>query len=223
MSDDFSLEEIHEAVDRVAAEVLESAGLSGPPVDALALARHLGVELRPRRESPPRRAEPTEEQRQADAARAVADFLRPDVLERLGIEGPGRGLAGASLSSLLAQRLLVPTRWLAAEGRACGWDLEQLKRLFHTAAHELIAWRLLDLPQPCAITIVDNGTVAKRRSNAWRLPRELAPAEAECQSYVHSYSRPRVVRAEGWTVQGWPIHAVDGKREVLRSVLDESG
>jgi hypothetical protein len=230
MSDDLSPQEIHEAIDRVVRDVLDACGVTVPPVDALALARHLGVELRPKRQkprlpgltppgSPP--AEPTEEQRQADAARAVADFLRPDVLARLGVEDAGGGLVGASLSSLLAQRLLVPGRWLAAEGRACGWDLEVLKGQFRTAGHELIAWRLLDLEEPCAITVVDNGVVARRRSNAWRLPRALAPAEEECQRYVHEFSRPRVVRRDGWSVQGWPLHAVDGKREVLRSVVDE--
>jgi hypothetical protein len=223
MSEDLTPEEIHDAVDAVVRDVLDSAGVTAPPVDAVALAGHLGVELKPRRAPTQARSasERTLEQRQADAARAVADFLRPDVRERLGIEGPGRGLAGASLSSLLASRLLVPTAWLAAEGRASGWDLEELHRRFAPAAAELVAWRLLDLSEPCAITVVDNGVVARRRSNAWRLPRELVPAELTCQRYVHQYSRPRVVRAEGWTVQGWPLHAVDGKREVLRSVLDE--
>jgi hypothetical protein len=48
--------------------------------------------------------------------------------------------------------------------------------------------------------------------------RELLPAERECQRYVSHYSRPRVVQAGGWTVQGWPVHRSDWKREILRSV-----
>src|SRR5262249_49668144 len=111
--------------------------------------------------------------------------------------------------------------WLAEDGRACGWDLPALKEAFRTASHEVIVWRLLDLPEPCALTIIDNIEIHRRRSNAWRLPRRLAPAGQECQTSVHRYSRPAVVRARGWTVQGWPLHSLDWKREVLRSVVDE--
>ena len=32
---------------------------------------------------------------------------------------------------------------------------------------------------------------------------------------------PLLVRAAGWTVRGWPVHSVDWKREILRSVVDE--
>ena len=84
----------------------------------------------------------------------------------------------------------------------------------------MLVWRLLDLPEPCLLTIVDNGEVYRRKSNAWRVPRELSPAEQECQRYVHHHSRPRVVQHDGWTVQGWPVHQADWKREILRSVVE---
>ena len=82
--------------------------------------------------------------------------------------------------------------------------------------------RLLDLPEPCIITVIDNDHVHRRRSNAWRINRELSEPEQRCQQYVHAYSRPHRLSADGWTVQGWPIHQVDWKREVLRSVIDEA-
>jgi hypothetical protein len=83
-----------------------------------------------------------------------------------------------------------------------------------------LAWRLLDLPEPCVITVIDDGQVQRRRSNAWRVRRELAAPERACQRYVNHHGRPHVVRAGGWTVQGWPVPRPDGMREVLRSVLD---
>ena len=85
----------------------------------------------------------------------------------------------------------------------------------------MIAWRLLDLPEPCIITVIDNDHVQRRRSNGWRINRELSEPEKRCQQYVHTYSRPHRLSADGWTVQGWPLHQADWKREVLRSVVEE--
>src|SRR5262249_25765173 len=99
-------------------------------------------------------------------------------------------------------------------------DVLELKKRYRTSSHEVIAWRLLDLPEPCIITILDNDHISRRRSNAWRVRRQLEPAERQCQRYVNQHGRPRVVRAAGWTVQGWPVHQDDWKREILRSVVD---
>jgi hypothetical protein len=94
-------------------------------------------------------------------------------------------------------------------------------RCYRTASHEVIAWRFLDLPAPCIVTIVDNDHIHRRRSNAVRIKKELAPAEQKCQRHVHEQGRPRIERADGWTVQGWPVHQPDWKREILRSVVDD--
>ncbi len=101
--------------------------------------------------------------------------------------------------------------------------MAELQVRYPGVAADVIAWRLLDLPAPCIITVLDNGAVTRRRCNVRYVPRDLAPAERECQRYVHHYSRPRVVRADGWTVQGWPVHQPDWKREILRSVVDAEG
>jgi hypothetical protein len=130
---------------------------------------------------------------------------------------------GESLVNLVAERLLVPGRWFESDARTAGYDLEELVSRYPTAAPELIAWQLLELPEPCVITVVNNGHVQKRRSNAWRVRRELVPAERQCQEYVHHYSRPHQTREGGWTVHGWPVHRSDWKKEILRSVCDEDG
>jgi hypothetical protein len=216
MNEDLTREDVYHAADLLVEELLDAASVTRPPVNAVDVARHLQMSLREPAPSAPRGSE---ESRQWSAAQAIGERLKPDLLRRLGFDPASRqSLPGESLAGLLAHRLLTPTSWFAADARACGWDVPELKRLYDTAGYEVVAWRLLDLPEPCVITIVENDHVHRRRSNAWRVNKTLQPAERECQRYVHHYSRPRVVSADGWTVQGWPLHEPDWKREILRSV-----
>ena len=124
---------------------------------------------------------------------------------------------------MIAQRLLTPTAWFAGDARASGWDVAEIQRLYATATLERTAWRLLDLPEPCVITIVENEAVHRRCSNACRVNKKLHPAEQACQHDVHHHGRPHVVSADGWTVKGWPFHQADSKCEILRSVGPEGG
>jgi hypothetical protein len=211
MSDDLTRDEIHGRLDRFVMDLLDAAGVAEPPVDAVALAlRHLRLKL----DLDPHA---DDEARHAAAAHAAGERLKPDLLRALGLDRP-RGLLGGSVAGLLADRLLAPTPWLADEGRACGWDLFALKQRFATASHERLALRLLDLDEPCVISVIDNGHVSKRRSNAFRVNKQLSAPEARVQQLVHRYSRPHDRNEEGWRVQGWPVHAADWKREILRAV-----
>ncbi len=152
---------------------------------------------------------------------AVGARLKPDLLRRLGLDPAARiGLTAESFSGLIAQRLLTPAAWFAADARAAGWDVVELKRLYATAGYELVAWRLLDLPEPCIITVAADDRVQRRRSNAWPITKALHLAERECQRRVRHDGRPQVVSAGGWTVQGWSMPGPDGQREILRSVVD---
>lgn len=237
MSEGLSREEVHEAVDAAIVELLQTAGVVEPPVDAIALAqRHLGMVVCLDRSQPQRgraqrtagrkqiflRPEPSEERHQWTVAHEIGEHLKADLLRRLGIDpDETRAMTGESLANRFADRLLVPTRWLAEQARLTGFDLFALKRSFHTASHEVIAWRLLDLPEPSIITIIDNEQVSRRRGNTCRPPRELSDPEQRCLAQVHRYSRPYEVNDAGWHVQGWPVHQVDWKREILRSQVDE--
>jgi hypothetical protein len=230
MREELSREEVHSATDRIIESLLEGAQVTAPPVDAVAVARHhLSLEVGPDRRRPQRgrrrdslQPEPTEEQRQWEAAHRIGEALKPALLQQLDIDpSQTRALAGESLAKLFANHFLVPTAWLTDAGRACGYDLLDLKEQFATASHEVIAWRLLDLPEPCIITIVDNGEIYRRKSNSRQVRKVLAPAERQCLARVGQFSRPAFVRSGGWSVQGWPIHQADWKREVLRSVPDE--
>lgn len=241
MSEDLSHEEIARAVDRTVEDLLDAARIETTPVDAVALARgHLGlcirVEAQPERRGRSRQsangreifltAGLSEDRRQWTVAQELGARFKPAVLERLGLPADRpRGLLGESLANLFAQRLLVPTCWFAADARACAYDLLDLKKIYATAGHEVIAWRWLDLSAPCIVTVVDNDHIQRRRSNAFRVKRELSDPERRCQRYVSRYSRPQTLQEDGWTVQGWPVHQADWKREILRSVIDreESG
>jgi Zn-dependent peptidase ImmA (M78 family) len=237
MTEDLSRDDVLAVIDRTVEELLEKAGVDRPPVDAVALAqRHLGMQVcldrRQRQRGRAQRAagrkqiflrpEPTEERHQWTVAHEVGEHFKASLLGRLGVEpGQTRAMAGESLANLFAYHLLVPTCWFAGDAPAAGYDLLELKERYRTASYEVIAWRFLDLPEPCVVTVIDNDAIHRRRSNAWRVRRELLPAERQCQRYVNRYSRPRVVREEGWTVQGWPVHRADWKREILRSVADD--
>jgi len=236
MVDDLPREDVVHTVDRLALELLTAAKIAEPPVDAIALAQdHLGMVVcldkrlvqrgRAQRASGQRhiylRPEPREERHQWTVAHEIGEHMKPRLLERLGVApADAKAMLGESLANLFAYHLLVPTCWFADDAPALGYDLLALKERYATSSHEVIAWRFLDLPDPCIVTIVDNEKITRRRSNAWPTKRELSPAEAKCQRYVFTHGKTRLVREKGWTVQGWPVHQLGWKREILRSVIE---
>ena len=236
MLDDMPREDVVATVDRMVEELLRGANIQQPPVDSIALAQgHLGMVIcmdkrqaqrgRAQRAAGKKqiylRPEPREERHQWTVAHEIGEYIKSDLLTRLGMEpGQTRAMAGESLANLFAYRLLVPTCWFADDAPACDYDLLALKEKYATSSHEVLAWRFLDLPEPCIVTILDNEAITRRRSNSWPIKRQLEPAEEKCQQYVHHYSRARRVQENGWTVQGWPVHQIDWKREILRSVVD---
>jgi len=230
-------DEVTATVDRMVDELLDAAGITGPPIDCIALAQgHLGMVVcldkrqtargRAQRAAGKKqiylRPEPTEERHQWTVAHEIGEHLKPDVLQRLGVEPTeAKAMAGESLANLFAYRLLVPSRWFAGDSRSLDFDLLALKQRYRTSSHEVLAWRWLDLSEPCVVTILDNGIIHRRRSNAWPTKRELNAAEAKCQKRVHECEDPFAVRLGEWSVQGWPVHSGGWKREILRSVRDE--
>src|SRR5436305_1715547 len=129
MIDDLTREEVTHQIDGAVAELLAAAGLTSPPVDAIALAqRHLGMQVCLDRRQPQRgraqraagqkqiflRPEPSEERHQWTVAHEIGEHFKLDLLRRLGIEPEQtRAMAGESLANLFAYRLLVPTMFFA--------------------------------------------------------------------------------------------------------------
>src|SRR6185436_10433959 len=106
-------------------------------------------------------------------------------------------------ANLVASRLLLPTVWFLDDAHRFVGDLSVLKHRYETASHELIAFRLLDLPQPTVITVFDQGRQTRRRGNgASRVP-PLARAEQECWLAVRRFGRAQETERDGRRIQGW--------------------
>lgn len=233
---DFSQDELFDACDRLVHGLLDRAGVTHPPVDALRLADdHLGIPIEiaePEPDDSPRRRRPsagivlnphmTAEQRQAAAAQGIARHLLADLLRKLDIvPGDESKQAATHLRGLLAARLLVPTRLLRSALREHKYDVPALHGAFRTARMEAVAMRLLDLDSPCVIAVVDDGVVAVRRGNGAPADRKLTDAEKQCYDRVVQLELPERVRTGGWTAHGWPVPNRPFRRVLLRAVPDE--
>jgi hypothetical protein len=239
---DVSADELFDAIDRLVMALLTRNGVSAPPVDAVALAvRAFGYTVHEEEEDDePRRYgdrpkpkprgrvltfQPTHSAtaRNSLGARACAKELIADLLPKMGV-APGTENKGAQgqLVSLIAPRVVLPTRWYATAARKANADLVRLHdETFPTVAYEWLALRLLDLDEPCAIAIVDDGSVSTRRSNFAQLTKKLTEAEQACVEKVQATEEPQTVRRDGWTARGWPVSSGPFNRIILRSVPDD--
>jgi len=238
---DFSQEELIEAVERLVNGLLERAGVTAPPVDALHIAEeHLGIPVEvvePAEEDEHGRRRPrarpqgsgiflspgmTPEQQNKAAADGIARSLLPEILRKVGIpQGSEDKALSTHVRGLVVPRILIPTRLLRAALRECKYDVPALKAVFATASPEAVALRLLDLDEPCVIAIIDDGVVALRRSNRFPAPKTLEQAERTCQAKVAELELPHRVRQGEWTSHGWPVPDRPFQRIILRSVRDD--
>ena len=229
-------EDVTRIVDEMVDELLDGAGVREPPIDVIVIAQsHLNMALVLDQRQPQRgraqralgkkqiylRPEPREERHQWTVAHEIGEHLKSEVLARLHIAPQeARAMAGESLANLFAYRLLVPTRWFAVDAKALDYDVLQLKQRYATSSHEVIAWRLLDLPASCVMTIIDNEHIHRRRSNGEPIKRALLPIEERCWKRTNETGVTHRERDGAWSVACWPVHELDWKREILRSVRD---
>jgi len=220
------------ALDTTADELLDQVSITAPPVDALGLAERLGISV-VFDENQPIRA------RHKRLACQATILVKPDerperlqwaVAHELGEVVAYRVFARVELyddsisprlreevANLTASRLLLPSRWFFDDARRSHEDLLALKRIYQTASHELIACRLLDGPQQSIVTIFDNGRITRRLANCPGRPPGLQRVEQDCRAEVHRRNCSVELREHDLTVQGWPIHEPDWKREILRT------
>ncbi|MEN6459511.1 MAG: ImmA/IrrE family metallo-endopeptidase [Thermoguttaceae bacterium] len=233
-------EELIAGLDHVAADLLRQADVRRPPVDAIAMARALGITLAwdDRQQGRARyvrlhgramgrpiatillRPDPRRERQQWAVAHEIGEHAAHCVFDYWGddprVAPPN---AREQVANQLAGRLLLPTDWFAADGSACAWDLIALKARYTTASHELIARRMLDCCPPVIISIFDQRRLSFRRGNVeGRVPPPL-PSEMACWRRVHEECRPRRAWQGPGVVQGWPVHEGGWKREILRMEL----
>jgi hypothetical protein len=234
-------EELADALNAVAAEVLAAAGVHSPPVDAFAVARALGitvaeddrqwgrarfVRLKGRGRSAPRatillRPDPRPERRQWAVAHEIGEHAAYRLFEMLSVDPREADPAARErTANQLAGRLLLPAAWFGEDGPALDWDLPELKTRYATASHELIARRMLDFPPPVVITIYDHGGISLRRSNVFgRVPPPSA-RETECWRRAHETGLAHQVSDASCTVRAWPVHEEGWKREIARTEVD---
>jgi hypothetical protein len=242
MVPELTREELTAALEEVAGEVLDEAGVEGPPVDALALAGTLGITVawdagqggrarcvrlngtagRAPRPTILLRPEPRPERRHWAVAHEIGEQVAYRLFDRLGLD-PRETAPGSreKVANHLAGRILLPGAWFAADGTAVGWDLFALKRRYTTASHELIARRMLDMPPPVIVTLLDQGRLIWRRSNVpGRVP-PLGPAEEACWQTAHDQNVPDRRDDGPLRVHAWPVHEPGWRREILRTEVTE--
>jgi Zn-dependent peptidase ImmA (M78 family) len=235
-------EELAGALDAVAAELLDRAGVDRPPVDALWVAQAVGltvatddeqqgraryVRLRGLRGRASRptillRPEPRPERRHWAVAHEIGEHAAHRIFHRLGVDPRTVSpKAREGVANQMAGRLLLPTAWFAGDAAAADWDLLALKARYPSASHELIARRMLELAAPAIISIFDHERLSFRRSN---VPGRAPPPtrdEIACWKAVHRRGRPYEI-AEGMArIRGWPVHEPGWKREILRTEVAE--
>lgn len=224
------------AIDRVVVDLLESAGVAEPPVDAIRLAATLNVTVAIVRDQPERgrmkrlagspsiflRPEERPERLQWAAAHELGEAVAFRICREAGVAADDLPPGGREeLANEFAGRLLIPQSWLE---RVCCSELAlpQLKYRFTTASHELIAFRLLALGIPTVVTMCDQGRVSRRLGNRGITPPPLLPAELECLTVMRQTREPCHREIDGVAIQGWPVYEGDWRREFLRTTsLDE--
>lgn len=239
-------DEFAAALDACAAEVLWEAGISEPPIDALDVAEGLGLVVArdyalPYRGRFVRLAEQGSsggqativvgqaerpEREQWAVAHEIGESVAYRVYERLGIPfQEALPTSREQVANRLANCLLLPRRWFAADGRDLDWDLLALKDRYATASHELIARRMLDMRPPVVITVCDLGRIHWRRSNVTARPPAMLPEEKDAWRECHTSGFPTESPIDAETgveiVRCWPIHEPGWKREIVRSEIAE--
>ena len=239
-------EQFQATVERVATEVLAEAEWQQPPVDALAVARRLSMvvardtsmEVRARfvrlgdsngggRGTILLADDPRPERRQWAVAHEIGEAVAHRVFGHLGmafVDIPPTGRE--QVANHLASCLLLPRGWLAADGAAVGWDLLELKQIYATASHELVARRMLEMTPRVIVTLFDQGALQWRKSNTQGRAPAITRAESSVWQIAFESGRaaeyeedqlPEGIRQ----IRCWAVHEPGWRREILRAELEE--
>ncbi len=240
------VEQLAEAINDCAEELLAEARVDRPPVDALGMAKRLGLVVAQDQQTAVRARfvrvgqtsgagrgtilladDPRPERRQWATAHEIGEFAAHRVFARLGIDPTELDSAEREqMANHLANALVLPFDWFRADGFAVDWDLFELKEIYSTASHELIARRMLAMSPAVIVTLFDQGRLVWRKSNVLRRPPPLVPAESGTWQVAHEQNEPAQYECrdlpEGLRdVRCWPVHETGWKREILRTALED--
>jgi Zn-dependent peptidase ImmA (M78 family) len=241
------VEQLRDALDRVVWELLAEAEAMAPPVDAFDVAARLGLVVARDGGSATRARlvrlhgglaaarptilladEPRAERRQFAVAHEIGEAYAHRVFAELRVD-PCEAAGGTreAVANRLAGCLLMPRVWFAADGAACAWDLFELKTLYATASHEMIARRMLEMAPAIVVTLWDQGRRIWRRSNVLGRSTPLTAAESAARRAAHDCGLP--VRCDALElpdgvddVRAWPVHEPGWKREIVRTQVAET-
>jgi hypothetical protein len=219
-------QELKTLAEREARGLLERAGIHHPPVDAYQIAQTLGLTiqidplLKTRGYSRRRwnlgaivvgsKNPNKSERKQFTIAHEIGEVLLKGRVEEACLE---------EACNLVALGLLLPEEWFKRDAEASDFDLLELKKVYSTASHELIAFRMLEF-KPMIITIFDNGRLY-RRSNSYPFPVKTSyPQERQCLEGVTTSGKKQSLQDEKISVTGWPVFRTDWKRVILRTEIN---
>lgn len=239
-------EQVRAAVEGIAREVLAEGDIFGPPIDALLLAERLGMVVA-RDGTGDTRArfvriggageegqaailladDPRPERRHWAVAHEIGESQAFRVFSELGVdphEAPPA--AREAVANRLAGCLLLPRDWFLTDGGIVDWDLLELKVLYSSASHELIARRMLEMPRPVIITLIDQGKPQWRKSNRHFRSPPMTPPETDAWKVAHEQGvAARCEQSELpdgiEDVRAWAIHEPEWRREIVRTALSD--
>lgn len=239
-------EQLLESINACARDLLAEAGIDRPPIDVITMARGLGLVVAQDFQSDVRARfvrvgqthgqgrgtilladDPRPERRQWATAHEIGEFVAHRVFGDLGIDPEDLVPAEREqMANHLANAILLPFDWFRADGFAVDWDLFELKQIYSTASHELIARRLLSMTPAIIISLFDQGKLVWRKSNVLRAPPPLVAAENSTWQVTWRDGQAAQYECgelpEGLRdIRCWPIHEPGWKREILRTALED--
>lgn len=252
-------EQVRQAFDGVAREVLLAAGLEQPPIDAFHVAEQLGLIVARDRPAARGLAQPRarfvrlgagarlsettdgddggsnqgtilladdarRERRQWAVAHEIGESRAYRVFAELGVDPREAPAAREGVANRLASSLLLPRDWFLRDGVRVDWDLFDLKAIYATASHELIARRMLEMPPAVIVTLADQGRCVWRRSNRLFRAPLLTAAERAAWTAAHEGGQPTQCDPSELPdgvddLRVWPIHEPGWRREIIRTEL----
>jgi IrrE N-terminal-like domain len=240
---DCGISHVDTLIDETVKHFLKASRVHGPPVDAITIAHCLGFAMiwderqtgrariamiAPRRGRLPRptiflRPDPRPERVQWALAHEIGEAAMESVLDKASLQADQlQEQAREQFANRFAGRLLLPSAWFATSVHDCNHDLLALKQTYPTASHELIGWRMLDLPNPAIISLFDQGRLQSRRSNLLAHTPPLTSNETDAWRQAHQ-SGELVRRELPVRIDAWPIHEPAWKREIVRMEVVDLG
>jgi Zn-dependent peptidase ImmA (M78 family) len=211
-------------IEEEVSKLLEICSIEHPPVDAFLVAEKLNYEIsvdeKLRARGYKRRrwgkdeifvnSPSKSERKHFTIAHEIAEHVLENRIIREDLE---------SSCNAMASSLLMPAQWFEMDAKNCNFDLLELKKIYSTASHEAIAYRMLRFSE-CIITIFDNAKVTIRKTSIDNPYRHIHPLEVKCFQKVNNSGEPFAVSENNARIQGWPVFKDDWKRVILRTEMD---